>query len=551
MTPEDERRRHLHSIADPVDHPGDDQGEPPLEDDPGESQAWAQHPSAGQQGQRDQQRQQASWPEHDPTAEAHVLSALITAAPRDHASVEAIMAVLAPTDFYDGRHETIYHAVLAVHARGAGIDPVAVATQLRNAKALTEAGGHAYIAELVGLLGSPTLAEGHAQSLLRYSERRAAKSLGHALLNAAEHADEASLSTRVADHLSAGAARLTPRGSAISSWTPMDLTGVLSGEITTVMPAVLARADGEHLLYPGKVHSISGEPGSGKSWLAILGVAQALLEGQAALYCDFEDRPQTLIERLRALGVADDAIASLLRYVRPEQALDPSGELALLRAAADCPLAIVDGVTEAMGLHGLEMNDNTDVARFLAMLPRRIADVGPAVLQVDHVVKNAEARGRYAIGGQHKLAGIDGVAYKAVVAKPMARGIRGSTRIVIDKDRGGYVGPTGMTAAELILDATAAAEGGTTYLWADVPAPEMSESGDFRPTGLMEKVSRFLEINPGVSGRNVTEVVKGKQEHVKTALQMLVAEGYVSVVPGPHRSTLHYLDRPYRESEDR
>jgi len=36
------------------------------------------------------------------------------------------------------------------------------------------------------------------------------------------------------------------------------------------------------------------------------------------------------------------------------------------------------------------------------------ADTGAGVLMLDHVVKSEESRGRYAIGGQHKLAGLTG-----------------------------------------------------------------------------------------------------------------------------------------------
>lgn len=64
-----------------------------------------------------------------------------------------------------------------------------------------------------------------------------------------------------------------------------------------------------------------------------------------------------------------------------------------------------------MALHGMEMTDNTDVAKFGKLLPRQIAAAGPAVVSLDHVVKNREARSRYAIGGVHKMNGLNGAAY--------------------------------------------------------------------------------------------------------------------------------------------
>lgn len=552
MTPEEERARHLRSV--PYDDPPDD--------DPGESDAWAHAHAAGADGARGQggQQTQQAWPTHDPHAEAAVLSALLSATPEQYEHVEGILALLAASDFYEPRHELVYTAVCAVHARGAGIDPVAVVSELRNAKTLTAAGGQAYIAELHGALVPAVMGEGHAASLVRYSERRAAAGLGRALLSAAEHATDEELAGRVAEELRHGAERMTPRGPALSTWAPVDLSEILASDVDpSPVPSVLRRRDGTALLYPGAIHSISGEPGSGKSWLAVLGVAQEITEERPVLYLDFEDRAATFVARLRDVGVPDHLIGAHLRYARPEVALDAAGQLALARAAEGCAFGVVDGITEAMTLHALSLMDNQDVATFLALLPHRLAHLGMAVLQVDHVVKDSEARGRYAIGGQHKLAGITGAAYKAVVARSMGRGVRGSTRIVVDKDKHGRVGPTGITAAELILDATPLDPEGRWHrgqtecagLWMEQAAPETNEAGDFRPTGLMEKVSRFLEINPGASGRNITDVIKGKAEHVRTALQVLAVEGYVSLAPGPHRSTLHFSDRPYREADDR
>ena len=60
----------------------------------------------------------------------------------------------------------------------------------------------------------------------------------------------------------------------------------------------------------------------------------------------------------------------------------------------------MDGITEAMSLHGLQLQDNNDVARFMVMLPRRFARTGAAALLIDHVTKDRETRGRYAIGAQ-------------------------------------------------------------------------------------------------------------------------------------------------------
>ena len=50
----------------------------------------------------------------------------------------------------------------------------------------------------------------------------------------------------------------------------------------------------------------------------------------------------------------------------------------LLALTATATLVILDGVTEAMTLHGYDLHSNADIAAFYHLLPRPIADTGPA-----------------------------------------------------------------------------------------------------------------------------------------------------------------------------
>ena len=87
---------------------------------------------------------------------------------------------------------------------------------------------------------------------------------------------------------------------------------------------------------------------------------------------------------------------------------------------------MIDGVTEALALEGLDMASNQDVAELLQPARRgRSHGPAPPCCSIDHVTKDREARGRYAIGAQHKLAGVD-VAYRLDVVQPFGRGREGS-----------------------------------------------------------------------------------------------------------------------------
>src|SRR5947207_2339491 len=98
---------------------------------------------------------------------------------------------------------------------------------------------------------------------------------------------------------------LDPRSLALHSRLPIDivLAPYVAGDVEPERPTMLVRGDGTFLLYPGRLHWLSGEPESLKSWLAQIAVADALEDGLRATYLDFEATPRELVARLRALGV--------------------------------------------------------------------------------------------------------------------------------------------------------------------------------------------------------------------------------------------------------
>ncbi len=67
----------------------------------------------------------------------------------------------------------------------------------------------------------------------------------------------------------------------------------------------------------------------------------------------------------------------------------------------------------------------------------------------------------------------------------------------------------------------------------------------------MERVSQFLELQTEPVSRNVVESnVKGKAEYVRTAIDVLVAEGFVNEVAGPRHAKQLSRDKPFSTSSD-
>ena len=252
------------------------------------------------------------------------------------------------------------------------------------------------------------------------------------------------------------------------TWAPVNLRDIIDGTRRAVSPTLFRRDDDRCLVYPGKTHSFHGESESGKSmvvqWLAV----QSLVTGDAVLYLDFESDEVEVVSRLLMLGAPPQAIIDLFVYVRPEAnpykvADERDAWLALL--GRPYTLAVIDGVTNALGVFGYKSKENDDLSNWSRVFPDPLARrTGAAVVMVDHVTKSTDGRGRFAIGGQQKMSALSGAGYTVEVAEPLGKGMRGEVVLRVGKDRPGQVRPfsgpfrkTDRTqeAARVIFDSTA------------------------------------------------------------------------------------------------
>jgi hypothetical protein len=85
----------------------------------------------------------------------------------------------------------------------------------------------------------------------------------------------------------------------------------------------------------------------------------------------------------------------------------------------------------------MEIGENDDAPLWRLALIKPALRIGAATLSTDHVVKNREARNGYAIGGQHKKAGLTGVLFELVNIKPFGKGMLGHSKLIVHKDRNG------------------------------------------------------------------------------------------------------------------
>lgn len=338
-----------------------------------------------------------------------------------------------------------------------------------------------------------------------------------------------------------------------SSWWPKDLAELFSGDHHPPRPELCARDDGQALLYPGKCHAFNGESESGKSWAALIACVLTMRAKGHVLYLDFEDTAETVVTRLLALGAKPAQVLELFHYVEPHEPILTRGgkftpanaDLADTLDRWPISLAIIDGVTEAMTMHGLSLIDNAEYATFHGALPKRLALSGAAVVQIDHVTKDRENRGRWAIGAQHKLAAMDGAVFSFQVAQPFGLGRHGITKMSIEKDRPGQLRQhaAGKRIADLHLDS----DKDTHALSWSLTTPDTPEGDDgtMRPSVIMERVSRFLEENPqGMSKRSIRAAVAGSNDLIDLAIDLLMEEHVAIEKDGQtHR---HVSRKPFR-----
>lgn len=328
------------------------------------------------------------------------------------------------------------------------------------------------------------------------------------------------------------------------SWQPRDLSAAA---------AAIPEATLGGLAYPGLRHLISGEPETGKTWLALILALLELKAGHAVFWFDFGEMGAAAIrERLAALGVTDEERDGLFFYFEPEEAIDDPAraDLEQLIAEREPSLAVVDAYTGVLELHGLSPDKATDIQAFQRRLVAVLRRHGAAVVTLDHVVKDPEKRGKFSTGSERKLGAVE-VHLGLEIIRPFGRGKHGLAKVLTKKDRPGWLPRP--KAAEFELTAN---DDGTEATW----ALRLSDTGHdddadeppaFRPTTLMERVSIYLEASSESTSRNlVLGNVTGKDKYLRIALDVLAHEGYIRETPGARGASLYESLKPYRERDD-
>jgi len=325
------------------------------------------------------------------------------------------------------------------------------------------------------------------------------------------------------------------------SFQPVDLAGAISGSVQQPIPTMLTRrGDGieSGLIYPGVVNGLHGDSGTGKSWLALLLLAERIKNGENVMLVDLEDTPASIVTRLRLLEITDNELMEQLTYIQPTEAFGPLEVEHLINIINEHSITVVviDSLGEAFGTEGIDEDRDKDVGPWLRSVARPLATAGPAVVLIDHSTKSKE-RQLHASGSKRKRAAIGGASYLVEAVTGFAKGKSGRLRVICAKDRHGTYRRSEHVAW---LDMTTHPDGTVTLeLIAPASKPNIPEG-----QRIQEAVIRVVgDADQPISKNQVaaavrTNKIEASSQKIADAIEMLLMKRTLSSSAGAHNAIL-------------
>jgi hypothetical protein len=475
-------------------------------------------------------------------AERNLLGAMLL----QRSAVEPAL-VLDSADFATPAHGHVFAAIVGVYRAGDVPDVLAVAEELRRVDLLEVVGGVEYVQELMAATPAVSNNRRHARAISDAAMRRRLIAAGTEIAELGWTRDG-----DVDQAVAAAWAQLDTVGRSEPD-DEVDLGPIIdalqAGDDPGPHPELLVRSDGGALLYRGSITLMFAPGGTGKTLLAYVATAERLAAGETVVWLDYEQSPKTVVTWLMwRLGVDPDALRTRFRY-RAAHGF-PVARYRPLVASVSPGLVVIDALVGALAAeeHIDSENDNLTIRRWFDGQLRPFADLGAVVVALDHVTVATNGDTRNNPRGRPRGAGgkMDGsdLAYELTVAEPFNRERAGSLRLHCWKDRHGAIG-SGRVVAEARIEPTARGQFVNVTL---APVKGTPDGEPFRPTFLMERVSRYVESNPGANTKAIRGL-KGNHDALDVARERLVAEGYMRV-ERKGSAHCHYSIKPYRESDD-
>jgi hypothetical protein len=186
------------------------------------------------------------------------------------------------------------------------------------------------------------------------------------------------------------------------------------------------------LIYPGLRHVLSGSPESAKTLVGLILALTVQRQNELVAHIDFEMGPKRTRTLLEDLGATADEIAD---HIYTETGGPPDeADLAHLTVNG-VALALIDAGAGAYNASGLDDHSRKDVETFGSTWIDPLYRASVGTLLVDHVVKNTDNRGKWAIGSERKAGQADVDLGLELIGKPLSRGGSALVKVRVHKDR--------------------------------------------------------------------------------------------------------------------
>lgn len=298
----------------------------------------------------------------------------------------------------------------------------------------------------------------------------------------------------------------------------------------------------EGMLVRGRRHQITAPKKEGKSLAMLVHWVTMALAGATVAILDRENGADLYARRLEAiidaLGLEDEEreeIAErLLYYEFPRLRTSDADELVEFFTGAD--LVVFDSQRMFLTDLGLTENSADDFATFAVSTIDPLFRNGIASAMLDNTGHTDEDRSR----GTAAKGDLFEVLLKLKAKKKFDLETEGLVRLTITATRFGNTGSWDMRIG-----------GGHFEGWRARDREDLAEErAHWRPTGLMEKVSRFVEAHfEPVSKGTVKAAKLGKTEYVVLAMDALIKGGYLKATEGANRTDFLSSIKAYREAD--
>ncbi len=326
-------------------------------------------------------------------------------------------------------------------------------------------------------------------------------------------------------------------------------------EFVEGLPTLGLIKGGTALIYEGVDHFIAGTAGSGKTFLIMAILVETLVNDEDAtgIFIDYESSFSRFMNRLHSIGCTETA-ANRIEWIKPTGGMMNTtlygAGLQDWLVEMKPRLVVLDSVAVALSANGMKENDNDEFTAWWRCSIEPMNNAGITSVRIEHTAKDQQGRVMATPrGAQSKTDRLDGAGYYLRTGKAFAKGVSGEAAVIPIKVRGGdHV--AGDVLCKMVVTVEPSSGSVSIELAAVAPTPTNAD-GSVRLTGLMEKISKYLEASTAPkSTRTVREDVGGKAASIGKSILALVAEGFVVEEAGPNASKMFTSVLPYRQSED-